>query len=166
METISCCVKELLPFLPWWQCINIDSFGVIISLQARCSNNSIPCFLKMKTGPNWAYSLNYIVQVGNPWTNLAECGQLTARYSALVVILKTMCTNFDFFFSFLRCIFSTGNANDLLFLTLSTYNKRKSETLLTFPRALHTSYLATLFPFLVPNTTRSSKEDLIYFNLF
>ena len=59
--------------------------------------------------------------------------------------------------------FSTGNANDLLFLTSSAYNKRKKET---FSRALHTSYPATLFPFLVPNTTKSSKEDLIYFNLF
>ena len=119
----------------------------------------------MKTGLNWADSLNYFVQVGNPIKPIwLKCGQLTAKYTGSYS--KNHVFKFWLFFSFLRCTFSTGNANDLIFLTSSAYNKRKNETFPTFPRALHTSYPATLFPFLVPNTTRSSKEDLIYFNLF
>ena len=167
-ETYYCCVKELLPFLPWWQCINIDSFGVIICYNLVTGKMQQQLYSLFSLNANWAkLSVQFELHCTS-WQPTNQFGWNVTHLlpDTLVVILKTMCTNFDFFFSFLRCIFSTGNANDLLFLTSSAHTKRKNETFPTFPRALHTSYAATLFPFLVPNTTRSSKEDLIYFNLF
>ena len=165
METFTCCVKELLPFLPWWQCINIDSFGVIICYNVVTGKMKQQFYSLFSQNENWAkLSVQFELHCTS-WQPMNQFGWNVANLlpDTLVVILKTMGTNFDFFFFIFEMYFSTGNANDLLFLTSSAYNKRKKTT---FPRALHTSYPATLFPFLVPNIRTSSKEDLIYFTLF
>ena len=54
--------------VPYLVRINIDSFGVIITVTGKMLQKVyFSCFLKMKIGPSWAYFLNYIhVQVSNP----------------------------------------------------------------------------------------------------
>ena len=151
-----------------WQCINIDSFGVIICYNVVTGKMKQQFYSLFSQNENWAKLSVQFELHSTSWQPMNQFGWNVANLlpDTMVVILKTTGTNFDFFFSFLRCIFSTGNANDLLFLTSFAYNKRKNETFPTFPRALHTSYPATLFPFLVPNIITSPKEDLIYLNLF
>ena len=80
------------------------------------------CFLKMKIGPSWAFILK--LQVGNPWTKLAEIWPTDCQ----IVILKTIVRILISFFRFLsNSIFSTGNSNDLLSLTSSTQLSQKKK---------------------------------------
>ena len=126
-ETFSCFVKELMPFLPWWQCINIDSFGVIICYNLVTGKMQQQFYSLFSQNENWAKLSVPFELYCTSWQPMNQFGWNVAKVlpDTLVVILKTMCTNFDFFFSFLRCIFSTGNANDLSFLTSSAYNKKR-----------------------------------------
>ena len=76
--TFSCCVTIVVPFL---ECINIDSFGVIICYNLVMGNTPpkifFPCFLEMKIRASWGYVLNSKSATREPiWLKF---GQLTVR---------------------------------------------------------------------------------------
>ena len=87
--TFSCCVSIVVPFLV---CINIDSFGVIICYNLVTGNTPPKIFFLCQK-----LRVRFKLQVGNPWTNLAE---IWPTYCQIVFLKKTVSANFDFFFRF------------------------------------------------------------------
>ena len=71
--------QRTISVVPYLVRINIDSFGVIILLQARCRKKSIfPVFSKWKLG-QVAYILNYMYKSAPHKLNWLKFGQLSAR---------------------------------------------------------------------------------------
>ena len=65
--------------------------------------------------------VRFKLQVGNPWTNLAEIWLTYCQ----IVFPKNVSAIFDFFFRFPgKVFFFTGSFNDLLSLTSTAYNNR------------------------------------------
>ena len=118
--TFSCCVSIVVPFLV---CINIDSFGVIICYNLVTGNTQPKIFFPLfsRNENQGKLRVCFKLQVGNPWTNLAEIWPTYCQ----IVFLKNHGCEFWFLFSFSsKSIFFTGSANDLLSLTSTAYNKR------------------------------------------
>ena len=67
LVTFSCCVNIVVPFLV---CINIDSFGVIISSRVIRRKKSFSPFSRNEN--QGKLRVRFKLQVGNPWTSLAE----------------------------------------------------------------------------------------------
>ena len=84
--TFSCCVTIVVPSLV---CINIDSFGVIYA-----AKDLFPLFFWNKN--QGKLRVRFKLQVGNPWTNLAEIWPTYCQ----IVFLKNRVCEFWFLFSF------------------------------------------------------------------
>ena len=90
--TFSSCVTIVVPSLV---CINIDSFGVIISSRViRRQKSFSPVFSKWKSGQ--VEGTFFYLQVGNPWTNLTEIWPTYCQ----IVLLKNRVWEFWFLFTF------------------------------------------------------------------
>ena len=93
--TFSCCVSIVVPFLV---CINIDSFGVIICYNLVTGNTQPKIFFPLfsRNENQGKLRVCFKLQVGNPWTNLAEIWPTYCQ----IVFLKNCVCEFWFLFSF------------------------------------------------------------------